>query len=265
MAKYFQLGKITFQTYFAYRLNFYLWRFRNLVFFLSLFFFWSAVYQGKASFMGYQRPQMFAYLVGIAFLKNLVLSSRLGDLGWLIRNGGLTNIVLAPLNIFSYWFTKEAVDKVSNLVFGLIELGLILLIFDFPFYFPQNLSTYFYFSALVILALFLHFFINFFLSCLAFWTDDIWATRFLFGVIFLNFFAGAFFPIDVLPSWLTRVIYFTPFPYLIFFPLKVWLEQLSLIMVYQALAVSLVWLVFFYWLSQYLWKKGIKNYGAYGD
>jgi ABC-2 type transport system permease protein len=116
----------------------------------------------------------------------------------------------------------------------------------------------------VTLAFFLYFFLSFFLSSVAFWTEEIWATRWLFGIIFLEFLAGAFFPIDVLPLGLQRIIYLTPFPYLVFFPLKVWLEQLSSGLIGQSLVVCGFWVVVFYWLARWLWQKGAKNYGAYG-
>jgi len=78
------------------------------------------------------------------------------------------------------------------------------------------------------------------------------------------FFAGALFPIDVLPVALQKIIYLTPFPYLVFFPLKIWLEQVSLAAAVKSVFICFVWLVFFYWLAKFLWRKGARNYGAYG-
>jgi ABC-2 type transport system permease protein len=98
----------------------------------------------------------------------------------------------------------------------------------------------------------------------AFWTDDVWATRFLFGVIFLEFFSGAFFPIDILPNWLVSIFNLTPFPYLIFFPLKIWLEQVDTDQILNIFLISIAWLIIFYILAKLLWRKGVKNYGAYG-
>lgn len=264
MRKYFQVIKITFEEYFVYRLNFLLWRFRSFIFFLTLFFFWLAIYGDKGEFLGYQKSQMLAYVVGIAFLRGVVLGSRSADLSGQIRSGELTKLVLRPISMLSFWFSRDIVDKFLNVFFTILEIGLVLIIFKFPFYLPQKLETYFLFVVLVVLALFLYYFLSFTLSLTAFWTDEIWATRWLFGVILLYFFAGAVFPIDVLPGWLVKVIYFTPFPYLVFFPLKIWLEQLTLGMVIRAILVCLAWLIFFYWLASSLWRKGVKNYGAYG-
>jgi ABC-2 type transport system permease protein len=264
MPKYLQLAKITFEEYFVYRLNFVLWRFRSFVFFLTLFFFWLAIYGNRTEFLGYQKSQMLAYVVGIAFLRSIVLGSRSVDLTGQIRTGELTKIVLSPINIFSFWLTRDLPDKLLNIFFTIIEIGVVLAVFKFPFYLPHQASSILAFLVIASLAIFLYFFLSMALAITAFWTEEIWVTRWLFGIIFLEFFAGAFFPIDVLPPRLTRVIYLTPFPYLVFFPLKIWLEQLSTVMILKAILICSGWLVFFYWLAHFLWQKGAKNYGAYG-
>jgi ABC-2 type transport system permease protein len=264
MKKYLQLAKITFEEYFVYRLNFLLWRFRSFVFFLTLVFFWLAIYGTREEFLGYQKDQMLTYVVGIAFLRSIVLGSRSADLAGQVRSGELTKFLLQPIKTIGFWFTRDIVDKLLNFFFTIAEIVAVLMILKFWLYFPQNLTNLIYFGILSLLALFLYFFLSFALSVVAFWTEEIWATRWLFGVIFLEFLAGAFFPLDVLPSWLTKIIYFTPFPYLVFFPLKIWLEQLSTGMIVQAILICSGWLLFFWWLSTFLWKKGAKNYGAYG-
>lgn len=264
MKKYFQLAKITFEEHFVYRLNFVLWRFRSFVTFLTLFFFWLAIYGNRNEFLGYQKSQMLAYVVGIAILRSIVLGSRSVDLGGQIRSGELTKLVLRPINMFSFWFSRDLVDKVLNIFFTIIEIGIVLTVLKFPFYFPAHWSSVLGFLATMVLGVFLYFFLSMALAITAFWTEEIWATRWLFGVIFLEFFAGAFFPIDVLPAWLQKIIYLTPFPYLVFFPLKIWLEQISGVMAVRAIFICSAWLIFFYWLAHFLWQKGAKNYGAYG-
>jgi ABC-2 type transport system permease protein len=265
MPKYLQLAKITIQEYFVYRLNFLLWRFRSLVSFLTLFFFWLAIYANRSEFLGYYKDQMLTYVVGTAFLSSIVVASRSVDLAGQIRSGELTKIVLTPFNIFKYWLTRDITDKVLNTFFTIIEICLVAVIMKFPLYIPKNIVSVFIFLLITTLSVFLYFFLSMFLAITAFWTEEIWATRWLFGVVILDFFAGNFFPIDVLPTWLTKVIYLTPFPYLMFFPLKIWLEQISLVMAWRAILVCAIWLVVFYWLAKFLWQKGARNYGAYGS
>ncbi|PIS14296.1 hypothetical protein COT64_03415 [Candidatus Shapirobacteria bacterium CG09_land_8_20_14_0_10_39_12] len=263
MKKYFQILKLTLQEYLVYRLNFLLWRFRSFVSFITLLIFWQAVYGSKTLLFGYQKPQMIAYVLGAALLRGIIISSRSADMAGQIRNGDLTSIILKPLNVFKFWLSKDFADKMLNFVFVFGELFLVLKILRVDFYLPKEPVTYLLFFLVLILAVFLYFFTSFVISATAFWTDDIWAARWLFGVIFLEFMAGNFFPIDVLPKTLANIFYLTPFPYLIYFPIKIWNEQITGLMALKAILICLIWLVVFYFLAKKIWEKGVKNYGAY--
>lgn len=263
MKKYFQIFKLTLQEYLVYRLNFVLWRFRSFIFFLTLIFFWLAVYGSKNELLGYQKSQMLTYVVGVAFLRGVVIASRIADLSRLIRDGDLSKIILLPVNIFKVFLSWDFSDKFLNISFAIFEISLVSVLFHFSIYFPATLWLVFLSLIAVVLAFFLYFFLNMTLSITAFWTDDIWSTRWLFGVILLEFFSGAVFPIDILPEWLARIIYLTPFPYLIFFPMKIWLGQIPINEVYKTMSICTVWLAFFYWLAHFLWRKGIKTYCAH--
>lgn len=265
MKKYLLVSKNTFQEFLTYRLSFVLWRFRNIVSFLAILFFWLAVYKSRPSFLGYSSKQMYSYLLGIAFIKSLVFSSRTSDLGGMIRDGELSGILLIPVSVFKYFLSRDFSDKIINFSFSMLEIVLVAKIFNLPLYFPRNLHVLFFVLPLLVISFFLYFFLSLIISMSAFWTDDIWAVRYLVGVIFLEFFSGSFFPIDVLPVWMQKIIYFTPFPYLAYFPIKIWLEQINstpeIIKVY---AICLSWLVLFFVLAKIVWNKGLKQFGAYG-
>lgn len=262
MKKYFQVFRLTLQEYFVYRLNFILWRLRSFLFFLTLIFFWLAVYGKTENMFGYQKSQMLTYVVGVAFLRGIVLASRVAELAHLIRDGELSKLLLVPVNIFKVFLSWDLSDKFLNITFSILEIVLVFFLFHFSVFIP-SLGLILLSLLAVILAFFLYFFLNMSLSVTAFWTDDIWSTRWLFGVIILEFFSGAIFPIDVLPLWLSKIVYLTPFPYLVFFPIKIWLGQVSLLETVRILAICFTWLVFFYFLSHFLWKKGIKTYTAH--
>jgi ABC-2 type transport system permease protein len=264
MRKYWQVAKLTLEEYLVYRLNFVLWRFRSLVFFLSLWFFWLAIYGNRGEFLGYEKVQMLTYVVGVAFLRSLVLGTRTADVTGQIRSGELSKLLVKPVSMFKVWMSRDAMDKVLNLGFTIVEIGVVLWIFKFPFYMPTRWISGVGFLVATAVATGLFFFLSLSLSALGFWTEEMWATRWLFGIVFLEFLAGVWFPIDVLPQVLQRIIYLTPFPYLVFLPMKVWLEQLSFGEVVRALVICGLWAGLFYWLARRLWEKGIKNYGAYG-
>jgi len=98
---------------------------------------------------------------------------------------------------------------------------------------------------------------------MAFWVPDVWAPRFLFFII-MFFLSGSTFPLDIYPKQLIDVLSYTPFPYLIFFPAKVWLEQLSFHQVVTGFSALLGWILACSALTSWIWSRAIKGYGADG-
>ena len=264
MRKYLQVFQLTVQEILTYRLSFFLWRFRNIVSLVALIIFWQAVYGPQLQFFSYDKAQMMTYLVGVALLKAVVLGSKSADLAGHIRSGELNRLLLRPWQVFKYYLSRDFADKSINLIFSLVEIIIIAIIFKITIYFPINLSLIPIIILSLVLALLLYFFVSLCLSVTAFWTEDVWATRWLFGIILLEFMAGIYFPIDILPVWLTRFINLTPFPYLIYFPLKLWNGQVAGFDVVRVLVIQIIWLVFFVYLYRRLWQTGIKKFGAYG-
>lgn len=264
LKKYWLISKMTLEEYFIFRLNFILWRFRSLVFFLSLFFFWLAVYGDRMELLGYQKSQMLTYVVGIAFLRGLVLAARSTDLEADIYSGRLTSFLLRPQSIPKFYFFRDLADKLLNIGFVILEISLILVLFKFPFYIPQDLGTIIWFIGLIVLAGLLFFIINIIAASLAFWTEAMWAPRWLLTIILLEFMSGAFFPLDVLPQWLAKLASFTPFPYLIYYPLKVWLNQTSVMENLRILAILVFWIGVCFYFFRKMWHSGLKNYSAFG-
>lgn len=251
--------------YFIYRVNFLLWRFRSVVSFLTLIFFWQAVYGARNDVFGYQKTQMLTYVVGISVLKGVILGGRTADLAGLIKSGELINkYLLRPWNVILTWFFKSLADKILNLLFIIIEIYLLTKLLNLPIYFPQNNYHLIIFLLLSFLALGLNFLINYLLSCLGFWVDNVWAPRWLFGIIFTEFLAGTFFPLDILPKPVFQAVKLTPFPYLVYFPLQVYLEKVSLLGGLKAFLILTVWTAIFVVIVKRVWKKGLKDYTAYG-
>jgi ABC-2 type transport system permease protein len=91
-----------------------------------------------------------------------------------------------------------------------------------------------------------------------------WASQFLIIVIFTEFLSGAIFPIDILPEAIQNVLYALPFPYLMFFPLQVYLGKLSMDAILQGLLISGIWMTVMIFAVNQVWARGIKKYSAVG-
>lgn len=264
MKKYWPVFKNTLEEYFAYRLNFVMWRVRTVLQLLVVYFLWLAVFQNqRGEIFGYTQSLLLTYILGTSVLRAVVFSSRTIDVGDEINRGNLTNFLLKPISYFKYWFTRDLADKILNIFFAALELTIIYLLLKPPIFLQTSFLNFSLFVASVGLATLLYFYINFLFGLLAFWTPETWAPRFVF-FIFLEFFAGGLFPLDILPEFLFNLLIFSPFAYLVFFPLKIYLGQLNPWQIGQGLAVCAFWIVIFYQIVRLIWQKGLMIYSAEG-
>lgn len=261
MQKYLSLFQITLQEIFAYRLNMFMWRVRQVFVFLIPFFIWSAVLGGGGDLYGYTFASVMTYLFGTTILRSLVMGSRTVDLGWMINSGYLTIPLMRPINTFVLFFVRDLADKLFNLGFMFLELPLIYLIFRPPIFLQSDPISIILFTVSIIMAILIYFYLNIIFGSLAFWSRDVWAPRFMLMVV-MEFASGAMFPLDMLPANITTLIHLTPFPYLLYAPLKIYLGTDP--QLYFHLLGSLAWVVILGIISTLIWRKGIKSYEAEG-
>ncbi len=213
---------------------------------------------------GYTREGFFTYLLLGILVNQIVFASLTGNLADEIRSGQLARRLVRPLGVFKEFFLVDLVDKSLNLIFGGLEVFLLFRFFGVSFTIPSLSSLLFFFGALV-LAFAISFVFSLWLACLSFWLDQPWAIRWLFGVVFIGLFSGQAFPLDVFPLWFVRAVAWTPFPYLVYFPLKIWLGQVVIADAWRIIFISLFWLALFYLLLRKTWVRGLKTYAAYGE
>jgi ABC-2 type transport system permease protein len=262
MKKYSTLFLISLQEFFTYRLNFVMWRVRQLFVFLIPYFIWRSVFSGGGTLYNYDFKSLMTYLFGTTILRSLVMGGRTSDLGWMINSGYLSIPLLKPLSIFRFLFIRDIADKVYNLSFIFFELPLLYFVFRPPLFLQTNFSVIIITLLSILSALTIYFFISLLFGCIAFWSRDVWAPRFLLWVV-MEFTTGALFPLDMLSANLEKIILYTPFPYLLYVPLKLYLNAPP-IPISFLLLIQFAWLIILYFLAQYIWQKGLRVYEAEG-
>jgi ABC-2 type transport system permease protein len=260
MRGYLQIIITTAKEYFAYRLNFVLWRVRAFLATLIIVFLWSSVFDSARSFGSYSKERLLSYILYSSLIMTIVASTRISNLAAEIQNGGIMNMLLKPLSIFGYYASTDFVDKLMNIIFGVTEFLFIVWMFTIPLVPPQQVgwSLLFLLSGICI-----SFSINLMLSFIGFWIPDVWAPRFLF-MILVVFVSGAYFPLDLLPPLVYRILLFTPFPYLYFLPTKIAIDGIQSDYFVQQLIFSLFWAIGLLYLAKYMWKKGIRDFAFWG-
>lgn len=265
IAKYRQVFLATWANGFVYRLNFVMWRVRNVVQLLTVFFLWYAVFSNTDNAFDYTQAEMFTYIIGTAVLRSFVFSSRSTDVQSEISSGDLNNQLIKPFNYFTYWLTRDLADKLLNILFTAVELTLIIVLFDPNLLGPASLQYLTAFIIAIPLAMLMYFFFSLIISCSTFWMPEGngWPQRFLIFVI-LEFFSGGLFPLDILPEPLFQIAVRLPTAYFMYVPLQIYLGKIPPNMVIQALFIMMFWILALWFFAKKMFNRGVKVYGAYG-
>jgi ABC-2 type transport system permease protein len=264
MRKYWYVFSLYWQEGLAQRSSFLMERFRSLIVLLSFYYLWDALLKNRTAFAGYDRSQIITYVLGMNVLRGLVFATRTDQLPGEINHGRLSAYLLRPVNFFGYTFMRDLSEKTINLVSAVIEVLGLAFLFHMPIRWPHVGATWLAFTAALIGAVGIYFLISFMEGCWGFWTAESWGPRFLIEMI-LEFTAGAFFPLDVLPKNLQHLFMLFPSPYLVFFPLNIFLEKISPHDMAAGFACQLFWVAFFVGLTRFVWNKGLAAYEAEGS
>lgn len=105
--------------------------------------------------------------------------------------------------------------------------------------------------------------LNYALGLLTFWTDRAIALESWYYVAG-SVLSGQLFPLDLLPAGLQRVVSFTPFPYIVGFPIEIMVGNLGMADIVAGLAIQFLWAALFIGAHRLLWRAGLRRYGAVG-
>lgn len=263
MNKYFLVAKHTWDEMLTYRLNFSVWRIRQVFQFLAAYFLWTTIIPAGSGLTGYSHESILTYVFLTTFVGSFVFSSRSAGMGDEITNGNLSNFLLKPINYFRYWAARDFGDKAMNISWSIGELFILFIFLRPPFFWQRNVVAILLFVVTLGIAMMLYFFSQLLISTLAFWIYETWSLRFLF-MILLNFLAGSVFPLNLFPKPIYAFLQFLPFPYLLYFPVKIYLGQESLTQSMLGIGIGCIWVFLLYLIVFGVWHKGIKAYTAVG-
>ncbi len=265
MKKYLSVFNISFQQEFVYRLNFIMWRVRNILQIFLIFFLWDTIFSqpGRVVF-GYDRAKILTYVFGLAIVRAIVTSSRIIDVAGEISDGTLSNYLLKPVSYFKYWFTRDIASKALNLIFAVFEITVLYFILKPPFFLQSNPFILVLFLVSLVEGILIYFFLLFIFDMFAMWyPEQAWAPIF-FLYIFVEFLGGGLFPLDILPAVIQKALYLTPFPYIYFMPLQAYLGKLGTAVSLQGVLVAGIWIIILAITLRKLWQAGLMVYKSEG-
>ncbi len=265
MRKYLQVMQVGFQGSMVYRMNFLLRAAFSLIPLLATIYLWAAVYSGRASSVGgYSLPAMISYYLIVTIVDTLTAVT---DDDWQIaadiKDGNISQFLLKPIDYTIYRMSLFFSGKLIFAAMSLIPIGLFIFCERRYLVAPAGAGALAGFLVSLLLTAFLQFFMSYTMALLAFWVLEV--STIIFMLFAFEYIAGGhLFPLNILPPALAHILNVTPFPYLLYFPVSVYLGTIKGSALARGLAIQLAWLAFFWLLSQFVWRRGIKKYSAVG-
>lgn len=261
LLKWWQTIKVTWVKHTAYRLNFFLQIIGpGLVFFFIKYQLWHAIYQGNTDIIigNFNLEQMIQYHVWGFLIALIAQANGSWNLSEDIRMGRISSYLIYPFQFHEY-------HTASFISFQMIQLfiasfTLLMIVFanlaPLPNIYSLLSGTLFTFY----IGLF-WFVLQYLVGILAFWLEETWIIRVIISIV-SYFLSGAIIPLDLYPTWLTSVLDYTPFPYLTYYPIQIFMER-SVNLSVGYLVISL-WMIILMLLIKLVWSRGIKMYTAAG-
>lgn len=178
-----------------------------------------------------------------------------------IRQGDLSFKLLRPVNPYWNYLAYQLADNV-------IRVPLMLPFLIGGFYVT---SAYVELSLghlpLAILALLggiaIHFYANFLMGTASFWLERTRALEMMYYSM-LILLGGAIVPLELFPDGLRQLVLFTPFPYLLGFPVDIAMGNLSTAELIRGFVTQVSWILVIGLAGRAFWRAGIKSYSGAG-
>ncbi|TWW08287.1 hypothetical protein E3A20_25830 [Planctomyces bekefii] len=97
----------------------------------------------------------------------------------------------------------------------------------------------------------------------AFWAENVWSLNVML-MFAIRLLGGALLPLTLFPSWAQEYLSYTPFPYLVSFPIRALMGQVSADEWMGGMGILAMWTVFTVALGALIWRRGQLRYTGVG-
>lgn len=183
-----------------------------------------------------------------------------------IRTGDFSKYLVKPFGMAADYAIRNIAEKIHKLTF-IVLINIFLLLFFYNSFNLSNQNFSFISIILFILSLLIgsviYFLMDIIIGICAFWFID---TDFLRGIHSMarDFLSGKIMPLLLMPSFLSGLILFSPYRYVVSFPIEIVLNKLTFGQIAMGFSIEIGWLFIFLFLYKILYAIGIKNYQGNG-
>ncbi len=267
MKKYWHVINIGIQNNLTYRFNFLARAIFGLIPLIAILYVWRTIYAGKgpeAKIGAYSLAEMISYYLLITVVDAF---TAVNEDDWQvaadIKDGNISQFLLKPIDYLWYRLSLFLSGRVTYIAVAALPLTLFIAYLHRYFVLPADWITFGCFLVSTILTALLQFFMSYAMALLAFWVLEV--STFIFILYAFEYIAsGHLFPLDILPRGLEQALYFTPFPYQLYFPVSIYMGKAVGMDLARGLLIQAGWVIAAYLAARFMWKRGIRHYSAVG-
>jgi ABC-2 type transport system permease protein len=269
MKKYWHVLNIGIQNTLVYRVNFLFRAAFGLVPLAAMIMLWQTIYEEQstakpAAIGAYDLAHMVSYYLLVTIVNALTaVTEDDWQIAADIKDGNISQFLLKPVDYLWYRLCLFLAGRLIYTVVAAVPVVLFVLWYRQYLVVLPDTATLGVFLVSLILTALLNFLTSFTMALLAFWVLEV--ATFIFIMFAFEYLAGGhLFPLDILPPAILQVLQFTPFPYMLYFPVGVCLGKIQGQALYQGLAVQAAWVAFAYFMARLVWRRGVRKYSAVG-
>lgn len=265
MRKYWAFFRGNIYNTLTFRGPLFVWLISGMLSLVATVYLWLSTTQSGPTIGGYSKDQLITYYILVMALSWIVNWQPFYWLKDEIADGSIvTTTLIKPVSQYLRVFFAEAGWRVVAIWWGLFGTVIFIFWFHSRFFFPVLGINIIFLILSVILATLVVFSLSMVMALFAFWFTHVdvfdafnWAARLLFG--------GQGIPISFLPEQLRILANILPFRYMISFPLEIYFQKLNNQEIILGLFIETVWLVFLYFLHEFLLGRALKSYTSFGS
>ena len=262
LEKYWQFMRVGYLTYLAYRFQVLM----NVVSYLLIiglnYYLWRAIFAKKAVIAGFTLEQMMTYVV-IAWSARTFFANRIDRMiGDAVRDGTIAMDLLRPTNFQLYHYFRAFGRAMFMMLFMTLPIIAVASLI-FPVRPPSGRLGPYLFPLSVLLSFFLHAGISYLTGLVAFFTRNNEGVL-RFKQMLVEVFSGVMIPIAFFPGWVQDALFWLPFKYIAYAPLRIYLGMEPLSRVHQGVLLQIMWIVIIYLAGQVLWHFAIRRLEVQG-
>ncbi len=267
LRKYAHVLSMGIQNTLVYRANFLFRAAFGLVPLTATLFLWEAIYAGRpagTAIGAYTLAQMVSYYLLVTVVDAI---TAVAEDDWQIaadiKDGAVSQFLLKPLDYLAYRLCLYLSGRVIYTTVALIPVAIFLFFQRGYLVGPADPWSWVLTPLSVLLAGLLQFLIAYTVALLSFWVLDV--STFIFIQFAFEYLAsGHLFPLDILPDALHRLILWSPYPYLLYFPVGVYLGRIQGADLWRGFGLQVAWVVAAFLIARFTWSRGLRKYTAVG-